>query len=473
MRNSDHAARDAEERDFPLTVGYYVRLVGRRWWIPVSLALLGACLALVYTGLQDSTYRARATVLLSPLDPATADELTRLAPTVSRLLRSDRVLIEARSAYLAGSPDADGRAARPDDLRKRTAVVVPRDTSLFQVTADGPTQRDANALVRAVVESASRSVSNLGSRTSAAGEAAVPLGLDVFGPPVAEGAVSPTPGRNLIVGVNVGLLLGIVGALLLRDPRRARMRADRLAELLRASEIVYAPLPSARLLRDRPAPGAPTAPPSDARGEGIRLLGGRLWRWLQEDRRVVLLLGDLPPQRLRSVALALAAHLARTGAHPALVEADFHGGGWDVARGGNRGDGLGDLLERAEDGGGIAVQTTSLNGDGPGRFTVVPRGERPSEPALAFASEPYRALLDRLRERHELLIVVGPATEWQAEVAALAERADAVVLLVPPWVAHSRAAALTTLHSARTDASLVVSVFGDAEDVPLAASREL
>lgn len=470
MSNVDHLARDTVKRDAPLTFGYYVRLLARRWWIPASLALLGACLALVYTGLQDTTYRSRATVVLSPLDPAVADELTRLAPTVARLLRSDRVLLGGRRAYLAGSPDGDPAAAGPDDLRVRTTVVVPRDTSLFQITADGSTQRDANALVRAVVASATRSVSTLGPRTTAGG-ATSRLGVHPFGPAVAVGQVSPTPTRNLIVGVNVGLLLGIVGALLLRDPRRARMRADDLAELLGASEVVYAPLPSPRPLLDR-TPRALIPPPSDTRGEGIRLLGGRLWQWLQDDRRVVLLLGDLPPHRLRSVALALAAHLTRTGARPAVVEADFHGSGWSLAQNGGRTEGLGNLLNGADDDGGVAFNTASHNGDGTGRFTIVPRGEQLSDPALAFASSAYGALVDSLRERHDFVIVVGPAMEWQAEVAALATCADAVLLLLPPWIPHSRAAAITTLRSARSDASIVVSLFGDAEDVTLAASRE-
>jgi hypothetical protein len=478
MTDGDRAARDAADRNFPLTLGYYVRLVARRWWIPASLAVLGACLSLVYTGLQDTAFRARATVLLSPLDPATGDELTRLAPTVARLLRSDGVFLEARRDYLASSSDADRARTRPDDLRDRTTVTVPRDTSLFEVTADGPTQRDANALVRAVVESAAQRVSTLGGRPRTRTGETVPLSLTVFGPPVPEGKVSPTPIRNLVVGVNIGFLIGIVGAVLLHDPRRARMRADHLAELLNAADLVYAPLPSPRLLRDRPTPGAPAAPP-DSRGEGIRLLGGRVWQWLQNDRRVVLLLGDLPPQRLRSVALQLAAHVARTGIHPAVVEADFHGGGWETGGNGDRAgtrlhdgaDGDGEATEIAVDE--IAVDTSTQNGDGPGRFTVVPRGEMPSEPALAFASEEYRSLVARLLSRHEMVLVVGPASEWQAEVLALADNADAVVLLVPAWVAHSRAAALTTLRSADADASLLVGVFGDAEDVPLAASREL
>jgi Mrp family chromosome partitioning ATPase len=469
VSNVDHSARDTGRRDAPLTFGYYARLLARRWWIPASLALLGACLALVYTGLQDTTYRSRATVVLSPLDPAVADELTRLAPTVARLLRSDRVLLGARDPYLAASRDADRDAAGPDDLRTRTTVVVPRDTSLFHVTADGPTQRDANALVRALVSSATSSVSTLGPRTTARG-ASSRLGVDPFGPAVAVGQVSPTPTRNLVVGVNVGLLLGIVGALLLRDPRRARMRADDVAELLRASEVVYAPLHSPRaLLLDRPTH---RALPSDARGEGIRLLGGRLWQWLQDGRRVVLLLGDLPPRRLRSVALALAAHLSRTGTEPVVVEADFHGGRLTLGQNGDGAEGLGNLLEGAEEDG-VAFDLASHNGDEPSRFTVLPRGGRLDDPALAFASDRYRTLLERLRNRHDFVIVVGPAMEWQAEVAALADHADAVLLLLPPWIPNSRAAALTTLRSTGSETSIVVGLFGDAEDVPFAASREV
>jgi capsular polysaccharide biosynthesis protein len=472
MSTAERAVKDPTDRDFPITLAYYVRLVVRRWWIPASLAVLGACLSLVYTGLQDTAYRARATVVLSPLDAATADELTRLAPTIARVIRSDRVLLDAREAYLTSSAEVDAAQARPDDLRTRTAVTVPRDTSLFEVTAEGPTQQDAGALVRAVVESAAQRVSSLGGRPRTRTGETVPLSLQVFGAPVPEGKVSPTPMRNLVLGINVGLLLGIVGALLLRDPLRARMRADDLAQLLNASDLAYTPLPSPRLLSNRPVPGAPAAPSPGPQSEGIRLLGGSVWRGLQENRRIVLLLGDLPPRRLRSVALGLAAQLARTGLHPAVVEADFHGDPWETAR-----DGLGDHLEDREhetrELEGIALDTASRNGDSPGRFTVVPRGETPDEPAFAFASDEYRSLLDELASGHDVVIVMGPGTEWQAEVRALADTADAVVLLVPAWVAHSRAAALTTLRSVDADASLLVGVFGDAEDVPLAASREL
>jgi capsular polysaccharide biosynthesis protein len=431
-----------------------------------SFAVLGACLSLVLTGLQPTTYRARATVVLSPLDPATADELTRLAPTVARLLRSDSVLLEAGEAYRASTAALGDSPGAVDELRARTAVTVPRDTSVFEIAADGATQADATALVRAVVDSATERVSLLGERPRTRTGDAVPVRLQPFGLPVAEGKVSPTPTRNLVVGINVGILLGIVAALLLRDAMRVRMRADDLAQLLRASDLVYTPLPTPRLLRDRPAPGLPTAPPLDARGEGIRLLGGRMWRWLQEERRIILLLGDLPPERLRSVALRLAAHAARTGIHPAVVEADFHGEAWETAEDG-------DTPRNGARPKPIAVDTSTRNGDAPGTFTVVPRGELHGEPDLEFASERYRALLEDLLSRHELVVVVGPSTDWQAEVQALADQADAVMLLVPVWVAHSRAAAMTTLRSVDNGASLLLGVFGDAEDVPLAASREI
>ena len=465
MRAIDHELAAAPPREAPLTLSYYLRLVAIRWWIPVSLALLCACLSLVYTGLQSTTYQSRATTLLSPLDPATADEFTRLTPTVARLLRSDSVLLDARQAYLNRSPDADPLRTGPDELRARTSVIVPRDTTLFEVTAQGPTQRDASALVGSVVEAAARRVSALGSRPTTRTGVAVPLRLDIFGPPVPEGKVSPTPTRNLVVGIIVGLLLGIVGALLLRDPRRARMRADDLARLLDASDLAYTPLPSQRLLRDRPAPAGL---PSGAVGEGIRLLGATVQQGLQQERRIVLLLGDLSPQRLRWVALGLAANLAHTGLRPALVEADYYGTGFRTSR-----DGLGERLRENEGtsrtADGIEVDTATQNGGGPGRFTVYPRGEQPHEPAFAFAGDAYRSFLGELASTHDVVLIVGPATERQAEVRALADNADSVLLLLPAWIPHSRAAALTTLRSIRSDANLVVGIFGDAEDVPLAA----
>ena len=164
MRAVDRDFAAVTPREAPLTLSYYLRLVAVRWWIPVSLALLCACLSLVYTGLQSTTYQSRATTLLSPLDPATADEFTRLTPTVARLLRSDSVLLAARQAYLSRSPNADPLRTGPDELRARTGVIVPRDTTLFEVTAQGPSQRDASALVGSVVEAAARRVSALGAR---------------------------------------------------------------------------------------------------------------------------------------------------------------------------------------------------------------------------------------------------------------------------------------------------------------------
>ena len=120
----------------------------------------------------------------------------------------------------------------------------------------------------------------------------------------------------------------------------------------------------------------------------------------------------------------------------------------------------------------LTVESHSQNGNGAGTFSVVPRGTAPAEPALAFASKAYAALLEHLAATHDLVLVVGPATEWQADVLALAERSDAVIVLVPAWIPHSRAAAMTTLNSIEHDAAVLVSVFGDPADVPLAAVRE-
>ena len=89
--------------------------------------------------------------------------------------------------------------------------------------------------------------------------------------------------------------------------------------------------------------------PADQRAEGVRAETLALKGGAEQDVEgdlavvgVVLLLGDVSPQALRSVALRLAAHVARTGVHPVVLEADYHGLGWSIEPNGR--PGLGELL---------------------------------------------------------------------------------------------------------------------------------
>ena len=239
----------------------------------------------------------------------------------------------------------------------------------------------------------------------------------------------------------------------------------------------------------------------------------------------MLLAGELSPADLRQVALQVAAQFARMSLDPVVVEADFHGRGWE-AEDSETGTGLGDALReppgrgtpdpvavgpagdtgailRPRNGAGrwradvaylralarrpgsVAVEPTgavaveaSLRKDADGNhgagaeplFAVVRRGRLPSEPALALASDAYRSLVRRLAEQHAIVLVVAPATDWQTELLALAASADAWVLFVPPWVPHDRAGAMSVLRRAGSDSQLLLSVFGDPGDLALTAS---
>ena len=187
---------------------------------------------------------------------------------------------------------------------------------------------------------------------------------------------------------------------------------------------------------------------------------------------VVLLVGEVAPQTLRSVALRLAGHLTHSGASVAVLEADFHGSGWRVAR--DKEFGLGPALEDDDgrDPDAVDVETSSHNGSGPGLISVMLRGKTHSDPGVSLASDRFLSLLGRLVEQYDSVLVVGPPTEFQAEVYALAEAADGVVLLVPPWIPRSHAASMTALRSVDGDARLLVSVFGEPEAMPLAPALD-
>jgi len=101
MDSIDHSAEDSASRDTPVTLESYARLVARRWWLPLSFAVLGVSLALVYTGLQNVAYQARSTILLSP---------------------------RSRDRGRASASDAHGRPTRSERRRPpgRAACVPPR-----------------------------------------------------------------------------------------------------------------------------------------------------------------------------------------------------------------------------------------------------------------------------------------------------------------------------------------------------------
>jgi len=427
------------------TVGQWVRLVARRWRVVAAFVLLGLVLGAIYSLIQPTLYESKSTLVLSPasgtLDPQNAQDLPALAQTVARLAVTDAVLLDARRRYVASGP-ADERAARSDEAtlgwmeQNVSAAVVPQ-TSLVEVTGEAGDQQAASDLTRAVVESVRDQVQNLApARSDAAG-----LRIDPFGDPTRQGKVSPTPTRNLLLGGNVGLILGIIAAIVLSD-RRLRLRnSAELAEALGVSDLIVLP--------PRPRPGN-RRPRLSARGytlvtdepgrEAFRLLRSRVMSASERGEAVIAVLGSVQPDVMREVGAELAAQMSATGAGVLLVEADFHGTPWSLGRG--RTAGLGDALAGGDWKEHVMNVPVQVRTSASARAAAAPRdlallaaGQPPLDASAAFSSPAFGDFLDEVTARYRHVILVGPTSEWQAESVILAERTSASVVILPPGLA--------------------------------------
>lgn len=217
--------------------------------LPALLAwvVLGTAGALIYTATQADSYQATETVVVSSargfLDPQNADQLPALTDTVARLAQSAPVLEKARQKYIQ-TPHSNVAARRASEATRRwlgnhVTTIREANSSILRVQARAPTQLDANDLAQAngdslarVVNRASASESpNPAKRTTPTGIPTAGLRITAFSVKD-DGQVSPTLKRNLILGVNAGILLGLVSALALGARRRRLWRREEIEDAL-------------------------------------------------------------------------------------------------------------------------------------------------------------------------------------------------------------------------------------------------
>lgn len=404
----------------------------------VALVLVGLGAGIAVTALQPTQYRSEATLVAGSsrgfLEPEWADGLSPVASTVTRLASSAAVLEGAGRGYLASAGDAETRARRrghlsddkwlEDHLNARQVA----DSGIVELAGEAETQADARALTRAGADSLSRQVvegpgSNVPvnpSRNRGAG-ATENRGIVVRDfKTTDEGKISPTPLRNLVLGGNVGLMLGIVGGLALGTRRRRLRRPDEMAAEL-----------GIPILATVPGDG------SKGVGRALSAARARLQQLGQKDQGTVFLItGTARPERNARLAEALARSFAASS-RTVLVDADLSG--QFASKHLELGDhpGLGDLLNgrgpqqhsllRPEQ-----VLVTTVNGDEhEGEIEVLPAGEAPSDPAAALAGAPLARSIQNLRLRYEFVIVVGPGLDRPEEVIPLAAATDWSVLITP------------------------------------------
>jgi capsular exopolysaccharide synthesis family protein len=382
-----------------------IEAIRRRKEIVAICALLVPGVVLVVSLTEDPRYEATATVRV---DPGNGEELS--PADVIGFADADEVALNTGEELGGASEDL------VDD---RVTVAEGAAANTYEVTASSDTPSPAADTATTFAEQFVDYTDELGDRF--AGEATVVEEADVPADPV-----SPRTVRNTLIGAVVGLVGGLLLALV-RDVLDRRVTGLReLDSMLGAPVLARVPWsPTLELgdsLRDLPAADAETF---QAARLGIRHQDA------DRERDSVLVTSPQAGDGKTTVAFCVAAAAATTGDRALLVEADLRQPslsavaepppfGLTAVLAGEAS--IDEAISRVE-------VTTGAEGV-PGSLDVIHAGTASANPTPLLESERMAELLDGAARDYDLVIVDTPPAAILADAIPLLGHVDGVVIVV-------------------------------------------
>lgn len=314
--------------------------------------------------------------------------------------------------------DDVGLDLTPSELAATVTVRAVPETAILEVTAaDGSPER-AQEIADSFGRHAIEELTALETTTGTVDPAVHVTTLD--GASFDPRPVSPDVARNLALGGLLGLLAGLLGVLLpARFGRAVTSRADIRDGTGR--EILGTLVDDPRLHRDVPLVDLHTDSPNR---EALRAIGRSLRHAGRDTRpRVVVVTSTVRGEGSSTVAVNLAATLARAGTRTLLIDADLRCPGVTRYLGLTEGLGLTDVLS------GRASLEEAVRPWGEGTLTVLAAGSVPLDPSALHDSPALRTLVGMLTDSRDVVIIDAPALAPAADAAVLAAEADGCIVV--------------------------------------------
>jgi capsular exopolysaccharide synthesis family protein len=352
--SSERKSADRRERLLVL-----LHTLGERRWLILATAALIVAFFTLRSAAQDDKYEAASEVLIGQTDPvnglfpgaAAAKDPDRVARTNLELIESETVAerVSRSLTTTTDPPSADGLLDMVDaDIEEDSDVIAikVRDedpelaadvanawASQFARVRDRASRRNLErAIERAQVELESLppdEVSSPRGRTIERRLSDLEIAVALQGSVVEvvqeadapDDPVEPNPGTAFLVSIPLGLLAGLLLALLVSYIDRRLKREEQVEAVTQLPVVASIPRRSERLVRRR-AGGGVWADPVEAEAYGRLATNLRFFNF---DRQVktVLVTSAVPEEGKTTVALRLAAALAGAGQGVLAIEADL------------------------------------------------------------------------------------------------------------------------------------------------------
>ncbi|NAZ87546.1 polysaccharide biosynthesis tyrosine autokinase [Kineococcus indalonis] len=394
----------------------YLRALRKNWVLVVLSVLLGAGAGAGSWALSAPVYRADCLLFVSMHDTGGAASLMQGSVfTQQRVQSYTGVLTSPR--VLQPVVDELGLDTTARDLAEHVGSSAPVGTVLIEVTVDESSPELAARVADSVAEHFGEVVSEL-ERPSA--DAPSPVRVTVLRPAEVRGdPIAPQLSRDLALGLLCGLAAG-TGLAVLREV------LDTTVKTVGTITDLGAPALGATLVAppgERPELVAVHA--RTPQSEAVRQIRTNLqFADVDHPPRVVVVTSAVPGEGKSTTAVNLALASAAAGVRTILVEADLRLPKAAQYLGVDGGAGLTTVLS------GRADVDDVLQPYGDTGLSVLASGPVPVNPSALLGSRHMADLLERLRERADLVVVDSPPLLPVADAAVLARQTDGAIVVV-------------------------------------------
>ncbi|WP_432558651.1 polysaccharide biosynthesis tyrosine autokinase [Granulicoccus sp. GXG6511] len=406
--------------------------VVRRYWRSTAATLLIViALAATLSLLQARTWTASASVFVSVENGGSGEPGQGV--NAERLIKS---FVEVARSPFVLQPVLDSLQldATAQDLIDDVAASSPEDTSVIEISAARPDAREAADVANGAAESLVRAIAELSPRGTDNAQVAQATIIERAVLPTSP--TSPSPTRNLLLGLLLGMLLGL-GQALLRDRLDRRVRTAGDIARITDSSVVGA-------ITNQADATDHLDPASDE--EAFRALRTNLGflRLGGQRRSSLVFTSALAGEGKTATVTRLAKMLAKAGHRVLLIDADLRHPSI-MTRFGLE-DSLG--LSYA-----LSGQASAWELVRPGverGLDVLGAGAVPPNPEELLASEAMCRFLRSAEVRYDYVLLDAPPLLPVADAAVLATQVGGAIVVVRSGVVSERelATALATLADA-------------------------
>ncbi|MGT2425261.1 polysaccharide biosynthesis tyrosine autokinase [Amnibacterium kyonggiense] len=394
----------------------FVLLLRRRAGFIIVMMLVGILAAAVFSGVQKPTYTAVAKSLVSTPRASNASDLQQ-GGTFTQQVVTTYAEVASTTSVLQKVVDELHLNMTADDLANDVSATAPANTAVVAISAKAGSAQLAADIANDVAKELAARVPSITPSTTA-GRSAVSISLVQS---ATAAATTKTP--NWTIDIALGLLVGLVagvGIAVLREAVDTRLRGAKDAIAVTRLPVL------GQLGADRGARHGTVLAPfasGSPRSERFRALRTNLQVLLdRRDASVLVVSASGEHEGTTTVVANTAVALAAAGQRVLVVDGNLRAPKLASMFDAQQHPGLAEVLTGSADVDAAITQWSD-------RGSILPAGGKSANQSELLQSTAMAVLLERLRERFDVILIDTPAALDYTDAVALSRNVDGVVLV--------------------------------------------